>query len=241
MILRGLPGDFVLRQPGSIVLRAGREPANVGGKAGRRALGVGPLGVNLRRLHQSPGQLATLALALEPHFAAEAKEAQRDGGGAAWRPVEQASDQGELLVADSPQATSDERKARERAARAVGASGRNVSTAKAIRRDAPDLWPGESGSRRSARSNATRRTRVTRTCRQGRRRVRSRRVAGQCAGSGGQGPGRIVQAQGHGGPPGIRPPPWRDVLTIPWLRPVIRAGPLERRDGRAEAGQRACA
>jgi hypothetical protein len=54
-------------------------------------------------------------------------------------PAEEPAKKDEEIVADRPQFNAEERKSRERAAKAVGAKGRNVSKAKRIREKAPDL------------------------------------------------------------------------------------------------------
>jgi protein gp37 len=86
--------------------------------------------VNVKRRHLNPGQLAFVALELEPIYAAEAKERQRAHGGTApGKPKE-------TLPADRPKVISD---ARDEAAHAIGGAGRNVSKAKKIEEVAPDL------------------------------------------------------------------------------------------------------
>jgi 16S rRNA G966 N2-methylase RsmD len=90
------------------------------------------LSQNLKRRHLTPGQRAMLALAVEPLYAAEAAKRKAHGQTAP----------GKTLVADPRQASEPierERKSSERAGKAVGAAGRNVSTAKRITKDAPDL------------------------------------------------------------------------------------------------------
>jgi ParB-like chromosome segregation protein Spo0J len=87
------------------------------------------LSQNLKRRHLTPGQRAMLALAVEPLYAAEAKARQ----GAR-------TDLDEDIPADPPECSKPAvRESRERAGKAVGAAGRNVSTAKRITKDAPDL------------------------------------------------------------------------------------------------------
>jgi protein gp37/ParB-like chromosome segregation protein Spo0J len=86
---------------------------------------------NVKRRHLDAGQLAFAALAYEKHYGKAAKEAQREHGGTApGRPA--------TLPAGRPEVSRD-RESRQRAAKAVGASGRSVSKAKAVQRDAPDL------------------------------------------------------------------------------------------------------
>ncbi len=82
------------------------------------------MSVNLHRRHLEKGQLAALGVELEPHFAAEARQRMERG-----RPKEG--------VAIVPQDTG---KARDKAAAAVGVSGKMVSDAKAIKRDDPKLF-----------------------------------------------------------------------------------------------------
>jgi ParB-like chromosome segregation protein Spo0J len=106
---------------------AGVQPAT------RFYAGDDPIGfsisANVKRRHLTPGQLADLALDVEAMYAAEAK--QRQG--------ERTDLIAQDFVADRPQSNPEERKSRERAARAVGAKGRNVSKAKRLRQKAPDL------------------------------------------------------------------------------------------------------
>ena len=71
------------------------------------------------------GQKAIVAAALEPMYAEAAKQRMLAGK--------------KDPEADLPQGTERAQQAREQAAKAVGASGRGVSQAKAIQRDAPDL------------------------------------------------------------------------------------------------------
>lgn len=82
---------------------------------------------NIQRRHLNPGQRAMVALELEPMYAAAAKEKERQ------------RKSGEVTVADLPQSPPEQNKSREQAAKVVGASGRAVSQAKAVERDAPDL------------------------------------------------------------------------------------------------------
>jgi ParB-like chromosome segregation protein Spo0J len=82
---------------------------------------------NLHRRHLTAGQKATLAAELEPMYA----EAQRIG-----RPPKGE----EKTVANSPPFSEQERKSREQAAKATGSSGRSVSDAKALKKEAPDLY-----------------------------------------------------------------------------------------------------
>jgi DNA methylase/Putative RNA methylase family UPF0020 len=86
------------------------------------------IGQNIRRRHLTSGQKDFLALDLEPMYAAQAKERQREAG--------RVSGNG---VAGLPQAIGGTGKARDRAAAAVGASGRGVGQAKRIKDRAPDL------------------------------------------------------------------------------------------------------
>lgn len=84
---------------------------------------------NLRRRDLTPSQRAMIGAKLEPMYA---EAAAKNVGG---RPRK---DEGKP-VADLPPVSERERKSREQAAKAVGASGRAVSQAKALKRDAPDL------------------------------------------------------------------------------------------------------
>lgn len=99
---------------------------------------------NERRRDMNAGQKAMVALALEPMFAKAAKEAQREAGRQTAEKVN-AQVTAPTVVADLRQAevwvepAARERKSTERAAKAVGASGRAVQQAKAVVRDAPDL------------------------------------------------------------------------------------------------------
>lgn len=88
---------------------------------------------NIRRRHLTAGQKAMLAAELEPMYAEAARERQREGG------REHGRGQEEKVMANSPQPIPEETKSREQAAKAVGASGRSVSDAKALKQDAPDL------------------------------------------------------------------------------------------------------
>lgn len=99
---------------------------------------------NMARRQLNPGQRALMALEYERFYTASAKEAQRDGG---RQTAEKVNGQvaASTVVADLRQAgewiepNARERKSSERAAKAVGASGRAVQQAKAVVRDAPDL------------------------------------------------------------------------------------------------------
>jgi len=83
--------------------------------------------VNLERRHLEKGQKIALALELEPHFAKEAKKRQREHGGTA--PGRK------TLVANVPQV-----KSRDKAASAVGVSGKLVTAAKAIKKADPERF-----------------------------------------------------------------------------------------------------
>jgi len=87
------------------------------------------ISANVKRRHLTPGQLADLALDVEEMYAAEAKK--RQGERTDLIPQD--------FPADRPESNPRERESRERAAKAVGAKGRNVSKAKRIREKAPDL------------------------------------------------------------------------------------------------------
>ena len=80
---------------------------------------------NMARRHLNPGQRAMIALEYEKAIGATVK---------VGRPTAT-----EEKVADLPQFPTAERKSRELAAKATGASGRAVQQAKAVQRDAPDL------------------------------------------------------------------------------------------------------
>ena len=83
---------------------------------------------NLHRRHLTAGQKAAVAAELEPLYAVEA--AKRSGG----RPKK-----GEGKPVAEPPPVKQSRKSRERAAKAVGVSGRGVSQFKRIVKSAPDL------------------------------------------------------------------------------------------------------
>ena len=87
---------------------------------------------NVKRRHLNAGQLSLIALALEPLYAALAKERQREGA-KLGNAIARGNDVNEV-VADRPQP-----KARDQAARAVGGSGRGVSKAKKVKAVTPDL------------------------------------------------------------------------------------------------------
>lgn len=86
---------------------------------------------NIRRRQLNPGQRAMVAADLEPMYAAAAKERQLAG-------LKQ-NQTADTVVAGLPQRKDEQNKSREQAAKVVGASGRGVSQAKAVQRDAPDL------------------------------------------------------------------------------------------------------
>ena len=83
---------------------------------------------NVHRRHLTVGQVSSVAADLEPMFAEAAKERER-----------LRKSKGGVTIADSRHTTKRERQSAERAAKAVGASGKSVSDVKALRRDAPDL------------------------------------------------------------------------------------------------------
>jgi protein gp37/ParB-like chromosome segregation protein Spo0J len=99
---------------------------------------------NLRRRHLNQGQLAFLALRVHEHYADLAKARQI---GAADRAREQREVSATNPQVKSPMVPADlrepgpkrVREATHQAAKTVGASGRAVQQAKAVRRDAPDL------------------------------------------------------------------------------------------------------
>lgn len=84
---------------------------------------------NIRRRQITNGQRAFAALKYEERYAAATKPGYPGGRDRTRSDVE--------TVADLP--PSDDRKSRERAAKATGTSGRAVQQAKAVQRDAPDL------------------------------------------------------------------------------------------------------
>ena len=137
--------DNGLQEP---VILTGDKSTLVDGRNRARAcavLGIGPnyktlpgsfreedllgyiVSANLRRRQLNPGQVAMVASDLEPLFAEAAKQRQRESGGARWKT---GAEQGKAVPADLPEAFLREREAREQAAKAVGAKGRNVSQAK---------------------------------------------------------------------------------------------------------------
>jgi 16S rRNA G966 N2-methylase RsmD len=87
------------------------------------------ISANEKRRHLTAGQRSFLALQIEALYAAEAKQTQ--GRRTDLLPQD--------FVADLPQSKPEERKSRERAAKVVKASGRGVSQAKRVEREAPDL------------------------------------------------------------------------------------------------------
>lgn len=94
-------------------------------------VGSDPIGLivseNVKRRHLNAGQLAFLAIEVLPLYEAQAAKRRAHGTTAPGR----------TLVAGLPQGL--EPKARDRAAKATGASGRNVQHAKALAAKAPDL------------------------------------------------------------------------------------------------------
>jgi len=91
------------------------------------------LSENLKRRHLNAGQRAVLALKVEPAYAAEAARRKSDAG------AEYGRGRPSKVVADLPQPVAPQPKARDRAAKAVGASGRVVQQAKRVATEAPDL------------------------------------------------------------------------------------------------------
>jgi ParB-like chromosome segregation protein Spo0J len=88
------------------------------------------LSMNVHRRHLTAVQRAVIAEAAEPMFAAEARKRQATSTGG-LKPQ---------LVARPPEPATG-RKSRDEAAKATGASGRNVSRVKAIRKAAPEIVP----------------------------------------------------------------------------------------------------
>ena len=86
---------------------------------------------NVKRRHLDAGQLAFAALAYEKHYGKAAKDQE-----AARKSKLPKSG---MTPADRPESEPKMSESRDRAAKAVGASGRSVSKAKAVQRDAPDL------------------------------------------------------------------------------------------------------
>lgn len=82
---------------------------------------------NVKRRHLNPGQLAFVALELEPMYTAAAKERQREHGGTAPGITFSSARQSEPIHAAV------------KAAAAVGSAASTVYQAKAVARDAPDL------------------------------------------------------------------------------------------------------
>jgi site-specific DNA-methyltransferase (adenine-specific) len=85
------------------------------------------IGVNLHRRHLDQGQKIALGIEIEPHFADEARKRQAHGTTA---PGKHAS--GKCPISVAP--------ARDQAARAVGVSGKTLSTAKAIKAASPEKF-----------------------------------------------------------------------------------------------------
>lgn len=108
--------------------------------------------INVERRHLDSGQRAFLALDFEAAFTKAAKAAQAEAGRASSAANSKLLNKAENTPplpadrreAETPQPAERRKEAREResaqrAAKAVGASGRSVQRAKAIQRDAPDL------------------------------------------------------------------------------------------------------
>lgn len=85
--------------------------------------------VNLERRHLEKGQKIALALELEPHFAKEAKKRQ------AQAPDKPRGQKKTSVVENVPQ-----QKSRDKAASAVGVSGKLVTAAKAIKKADPERF-----------------------------------------------------------------------------------------------------
>lgn len=92
---------------------------------------------NVHRRHMSQGQLAMVAVELEPLFAEQAKKRQRASGGGEGR---RGGDRRSVVTdASQPIQPADGRKARAQAAQAVGVGGSTVGQAKKVAADAPEL------------------------------------------------------------------------------------------------------
>ena len=89
------------------------------------------ISANLRRRHLNEGQKAMLALKIEAHFAALARQRQAHGETTHGKP--------KSLEEGLPQATERATQARDRAGAAVGVSGRTVSKAKKVQSQSPEL------------------------------------------------------------------------------------------------------
>lgn len=87
---------------------------------------------NLKRRHLTGGQLAMLAVELEPYFAKSAKERQRDS-------IKQRDEKGRAKPVSQKVEQLDNGKASEQAARAVGTNRQYVSDAKRIAAHSPEL------------------------------------------------------------------------------------------------------
>jgi len=112
---------------------------------------------NLARRQLNPGQKAVMAQEYERYYAEAVKETEAERKSSIGGPlaIAQNGAKGNATVADLPQSTpemshsfsgpsytaqSSGLKSRERAAQVTGASGRAVQQAKAVQRDAPDLY-----------------------------------------------------------------------------------------------------
>lgn len=105
---------------------------------------------NIARRHLNPGQRNAIALEYETFYEdaikkaeAERKATQPRGQAGSKEGGRFVTQRDESTVADLPQSvSSSNRKAREKAAKVTGGSGRGVQQAKAVKRDAPDLYTG---------------------------------------------------------------------------------------------------
>jgi ParB-like chromosome segregation protein Spo0J len=92
--------------------------------------GSDPIGfavsLNLKRRHLTEGQKAMLGLKVEEHYSSQST---------VGRPKKEEAE----IVADRPQLSTEDRKSRSKAAKAVGSKSRNITKAKRIKKHAPDL------------------------------------------------------------------------------------------------------
>ena len=88
--------------------------------------------MNVKRRHSNSGPLAFVALEAKKQFAREAKERMRAGGG-----------DKKSGTAERPHPVKNKGRARDRAAKAVGTSGRKVQRAKAVKKASPETFEKE--------------------------------------------------------------------------------------------------